>query len=151
MKFCSLLLDETRAFMSCNVFFFIMKPKPETGRVFTTTLRLGFISSNLHKYVWDSIFAIARWRTLEKPRKGNVSQDSFYNRNFKGEEELSYLGTVILIPFHGSRYFCTNSLAKYFKPPAPLQKRRNRHIFPPSNLTTFYRFLFPQLYYRGKN
>ena len=61
MKFCSLLLDETRAFMSCNVFFFIMKPKPETGRVFTTTLRLEFISSNLHKYIWDSIFAIVRW------------------------------------------------------------------------------------------
>ena len=108
MKFCSLLVD-----IVVQCLFFIMKPKPETGRVFTTTLPLEFISSNLHKYVWDSIFAIARWRTLEKPRKGNVSQDFFYNRNFKGEEELSYLGTVILIPFHGSRYFCTNSLAKY--------------------------------------
>ena len=48
-----------------------------------------------------------------KTKKGKCFPRFFYNRNFKGEEELSYLGTVILIPFHGSRYFCTNSLAKY--------------------------------------
>ena len=85
MKFCSLLVDETQAFILCYVFFFIMKPKPETGRVFTTTLALEFISSNLHKYIWDSIFAIVgAYVNSGKTKKGKCFPRFFLQSQFQG-------------------------------------------------------------------
>ena len=153
MKFCSLLVDETQAFMSCNVFFFIMKPKPETGRVFTTTLPLEFISSNLHKYIWDSIFAIVRWclHELWKNQEREMFPKIFLQSQFQGGRRTVLFRNSNFDPISWFKVFLHEQPCKIWCL-LPLFKRGGTDtFFPPSNLTTFYRFLFPQLYYRGKN
>ena len=153
MKFCSILLDETQAFMSCNVFFFIMKPKPETGRVFNTTLPLGFISSNLHKYIWDSIFANVRWclHELWKNQEREMFPKIFLQSQFQGGRRTVLFRNSNFDPISWFKVFLHEQPCKIWCL-LPLFKRGGTDtFFPPSNLTTFYRFLFPQLYYRGKN
>ena len=142
MKFCSLLVDKTQAFMSCNVFFFIMKPKPETGRVFTTTLPLGFISSNLHKYIWDSNFAIVRWclHELWKNQEREMFPKIFLQSQFQGGRRTVLFRNSNFDPISWFKVFLHEQPCKIFQASCSSSKEEEPTHFSSFKLDNFLPF-----------
>ena len=153
MKFCSLLAGETQAFMSCNVFFSSWNQN-----------RKQVVSSPQHcdwsllVAICTNIFGTQFLQSLDgayvnsgKTKRGKCFPRFFLQSQFQGGRRPVLFRNSNFDPISWFKVFLHEQPCKIWCL-LPLFKRGGTDtFFPPSNLTTFYRFLFPQLYYRGKN
>ena len=117
-------------------------------------MNFGVLKINwIKKYIWDSNFAIVRWclHELWKNQEREMFPKIFLQSQFQGGRRTVLFRNSNFDPISWFKVFLHEQPCKIWCL-LPLFKRGGTDtFFPPSNLTTFYRFLFPQLYYRGKN